>query len=74
MAPDAQTIEPAWPRTVVQRTTTRAADRAFDAPPALEATDLVFKHHGRSAPTIARTTLSVQTGERVLIQGASGER
>ena len=52
--------------------TTRAADRAFDSPPALEATDLVFKHNGRSAPAIACASLSVQAGERVLIQGASG--
>lgn len=54
------------------RSTTRAADRAFDSPPALEATDLVFTHNGRSAPAIACASLSVQAGERVLIQGASG--
>jgi ABC-type multidrug transport system fused ATPase/permease subunit len=40
--------------------------------PALEAIDLSFTHDGRGTPSIAHASLSVQAGERVLVQGASG--
>jgi ATP-binding cassette subfamily B protein len=46
--------------------------RTSDVGPALEAIDLSFTHDGRPTRSIARASLSVEAGERVLIQGASG--
>ena len=56
----------------LQWTAARSDDRAPDSPPSLEAIDLTFKHDGSSGPAIAGASLSVRSGERVLIQGTSG--
>ncbi len=38
----------------------------------LEARDLVFRYAGRREPILHRCSLSIQNGERILLQGASG--
>jgi len=41
-------------------------------PALLEATDLRFTHSGRREPTLRGCTLSLQGGERVILEGSSG--
>lgn len=41
-------------------------------PPLIDAANLAFRHHARAAPVLNAVDLSIEVGERVLLEGASG--
>ncbi len=43
-----------------------------EARPVVEATDVVFRHEGRSEPVLRGVTLRVNRGDRILLEGPSG--